>query len=111
MKEFFRVLARFIPPYRKFLFLTVFFNLLSAVLNIFSFMFIVPILQILFEMDNNVYEFIAWNTPDIGMKDIALNNFYYYVTQMIETQGASATLLILGVFLSVMTMLVPSCST
>ena len=105
MKEFFRVLARFIPPYRKFLFLTVFFNLLSAVLNIFSFMFIVPILQILFEMDNNVYEFIAWNTPDMGMKDIALNNFYYYVTQMIETQGASATLLILGVFLSVMTML------
>ena len=105
MKEFFRVLARFIPPYRKFLFLTVFFNLLSAVLNIFSFMFIVPILQILFEMDNNVYEFIAWNTPDMGMKDIALNNFYYYVTQMIETQGASATLLILGIFLSVMTML------
>ena len=105
MKEFFRVLARFIPPYRKFLFLTVFFNLLSAVLNIFSFMFIVPILQILFEMDNNVYEFIAWNTPDMGMKDIALNNFYYYVTQMIETQGANATLLILGIFLSVMTML------
>ena len=105
MKEFFRVLARFIPPYRKFLFLTVFFNLLSAVLNIFSFMFIVPILQILFKMDNNVYEFIAWNTPDMGMKDIALNNFYYYVTQMIETQGASATLLILGIFLSVMTML------
>ena len=105
MKEFFRVLARFIPPYRKFLFLTVFFNLLSAVLNIFSFMFIVPILQILFEMDNNVYEFIAWNTPDVGMKDIALNNFYYYVTQMIETQGASTTLLILGIFLSVMTML------
>ena len=105
MKEFFRVLARFVPPYKKYLFLTVFFNLLSAVLNIFSFMFIVPILQILFEMDNNVYEFIQWDAPNMGLKDIALNNFYYYVTQMIENQGASTTLLILGVFLSVMTML------
>ncbi len=105
MKEFFKVLARFIPPYKKFLFLTVFFNLLSAVLNIFSFMFIVPILQILFEMDNNVYTFIPWDTADMGIKDIAMNNFYYYVTQMIESQGASITLLILGIFLSVMTML------
>ena len=105
MKEFFKVLARFIPPYKKFLFLTVFFNLLSAILNIFSFMFIVPILQILFEMDNNVYTFIPWDTADMGIKEIAMNNFYYYVTQMIESQGASITLLILGIFLSVMTML------
>ena len=105
MKEFFRVLARFVPPYKKFLFLTVFFNLLSAVLNIFSFAFIVPILQILFEMDNKVYEFIPWDTASMGFKDIAMNNFYYYVTEMIQSQGASATLLILGIFLSVMTML------
>lgn len=105
MKEFFRILTRFIPPYKKFLFLTVFFNLLSAVLNIFSFMFIVPILQILFEMDNNVYEFIPWDCADMGMKDIALNNFYYYVTEMIQSQGASTTLLILGLFLAFMTML------
>lgn len=105
MKEFFRVLARFVPPYKKFLFLTVFFNLLSAVLNIFSFMFIVPILQILFEMDNHVYDFIPWDAPDMGLKDIALNNFYYYVTEMIEAQGASTTLLVLGLFLAVMTML------
>ena len=105
MKEFFLILTRFIPPYKKFLFLTVFFNLLSAVLNIFSFMFIVPILQILFEMDNNVYEFIPWDCADMGMKDIALNNFYYYVTEMIQSQGASTTLLILGLFLAFMTML------
>lgn len=105
MKEFFRILTRFILPYKKFLFLTVFFNLLSAVLNIFSFMFIVPILQILFEMDNNVYEFIPWDCADMGMKDIALNNFYYYVTEMIQSQGASTTLLILGLFLAFMTML------
>lgn len=105
MKDFFRVLVRFIPPYKKYLALTVIFNLLSAFLNIFSFMFIVPILQILFEMDEQVYEFIAWNTPDVGLKDIAMNNFYYYVTRMIESQGASTTLLILGMFLAFMTLL------
>ncbi len=105
MKDFFRVLARFIPPYKRYLILTVVFNLLSAFLNIFSFMFIVPILQILFEMDKQVYEFIAWNTPDVGIKDIALNNFYYYITKMIEAQGPSTTLLVLGVFLAFMTLL------
>ena len=105
MKEFFRVLVRFVPPYKKNLFLTVFFNLLSAVLNIFSFMFIVPILQILFEMDSQTYAFIPWDTPDMELKDVAMNNFYYYVTQMIESQGASMTLLVLGLFLAVMTML------
>ena len=105
MKEFFRVLRRFVPPYKKFLALAVFFNLLSALLNIFSFMFIVPILQILFEMDTKVYTFIAWNATDVGFKDIAINNFYYYVSSLIESQGPSLTLLILGVFLAVMTFL------
>lgn len=56
-------------------------------------------------MDNNVYEFIPWDCADMGMKDIALNNFYYYVTEMIQSQGASTTLLILGLFLAFMTML------
>ncbi|MBQ8593858.1 MAG: ABC transporter ATP-binding protein [Bacteroidaceae bacterium] len=104
MKEFFRILGRFIPPYKKYLFLTVFFNILSAVLNIFSFMFIVPILQILFEMDKTVYELVAWDSPNMELKDIAINNFYYYVSVMIEEQGASTTLLVLGIFLAVMTM-------
>lgn len=105
MKEFIRVLIRFVPPYKRYLFLTVFFNLLSAVLNIFSFMFIVPILQILFEMDNTVYEFIPWGTTEMSMKDIAINNFYYYVTELIASCGASTTLLIMGLFLAFMTML------
>ena len=105
MREFFRILVRFVPPYKKFLVLTILFNLLSAVLNIFSFAFIVPILQILFKMDSHVYEFIPWNTPGVELKEIAVNNFYYYVTGMIETQGASTTLLILGLFLAVMTFL------
>lgn len=105
MKEFFRVLRRFIPPYKKYLVLTIVFNLLSAILNIFSFMFIVPILQILFKMDNNVYEFIPWDSAEVAIDDIAVNNFYYYITRMIEEQGASTTLLILGLFLAVMTFL------
>lgn len=105
MKEFIRVLIRFVPPYKRYLFLTVFFNLLSAVLNIFSFMFIVPILQILFEMDSTVYEFIPWGTTEMSMKDIAINNFYYYVTELIASCGASTTLLIMGLFLAFMTML------
>lgn len=105
MKDFFRVLIRFIPPYKKYLFLTVFFNILSAVLNIFSFMFIVPILQILFQVDETVYEWISWDCATMDLKDIAINNFYYFVSDMIARQGASTTLLVLGLFLAFMTML------
>ena len=104
MKEFFRLLRRFIPPYKKYLVSALFLNLLSAVLNIFSFSLIIPILQILFELDAKVYEFIPWDTAGIGLKDLLINNFYYYVTQMINVQGASITLLVLGLFLIVMTL-------
>lgn len=104
MKEFFNILKRFIPPYKKFLALTVLFNILSAVLNIFSFALIIPILQILFKIQEETYQFIPWDA-DMGFKDIFTNNFYYYVTRLIETQGASTTLLILGLFLAFMTFL------
>ena len=105
MKEFIQVLRRFVPPYKKFLFLSILFNILSAILNVFSFTLIIPILQILFKMDTKTYEFIPWDAAGINMKDIAVNNFYYYVTEMIASQGGSLTLLILGVFLAVMTLL------
>ena len=105
MKEFFRLLRRFVPPYKKYLIWALFLNLLSAILNIFSFALIIPILQILFKMDTKTYEFIPWDAAGINMKDIAVNNFYYYVTEMIASQGGSLTLLILGVFLAVMTLL------
>lgn len=105
MKEFFRILVRFVPPYQKFLFLSVCFNILSAALNIFSFMFIVPILQILFKMDDKVYSFIPWDSTTHELKDIAINNFYYYISLMIESEGASFTLMVLGLFLAFMTML------
>ena len=105
MKEFFRLLRRFVPPYKKYLIWALFLNLLSAILNIFSFALIIPILQILFKMDTKTYEFIPWDAAGINMKDIAVNNFYYYVTEMIASQGGSLTLLILGIFLAVMTLL------
>ena len=104
MKEFIQVLRRFVPPYKKFLILHIIFNVLSAILNIFSFMLIVPILQILFKMQEANYTFIPWGSEG-SFKDIAINNFYYYVTQLIEIHGASTTLLLLGLFLAFMTFL------
>lgn len=109
MKEFFQLMRRFVSPYKKFLGWAVFLNLLSAVFNIFSFTLLIPILQILFKMDNKVYEFIPWDTAGEGLKDIAVNNFYYYVTRMIEINGPSLTLLFLGLFLAFMTLLKTSC--
>lgn len=103
MKEFLRILRRFVPPYKKYLALTVVFNILSAVLNIFSFTLLIPILQILFQMnEGQTYTFMAWD-GDGSLKEIAVNNFYYYVTVLIAEQGASNTLLILGLFLALMT--------
>ena len=104
-----QVMKRFVAPYKKYLFGAVFLNIFSAVFNIFSFTLIIPILQILFKMDTTVYEFIPWDTPDIGTKDLIMNNLYYYVTMMIDKYGGSVTLLILGLFLGVMTALKTSC--
>ena len=109
MKEFFQLMRRFVSPYKKFLGWAVFLNLLSTDFNIFSFTLLIPILQILFKMDNKVYEFIPWDAAGEGLKDIAVNNFYYYVTRMIEINGPSLTLLFLGLFLAFMTLLKTSC--
>ena len=108
MKEFIQILRRFVPPYKRYLILHIIFNVLSAVLNIFSFMLIVPILQILFKMNEATYTYMAWNGA-ASFKDVAVNNFYYYVTRLIEVYGASTTLLLLGLFLAVMTFLKTGC--
>ena len=105
MKEFFRLMRRFVPPYKKYVVWALFLNLLSAILNIFSFMTLIPILQILFKMDKNVYTFIPWESTTQSLKDIAINNAYYYITRMIEINGPSLTLLYLGFFLAFMTLL------
>lgn len=108
MKEFFQMMRRFVSPYKKYLGWAVLLNLLSAVFNIFSFTLLIPILQILFKIDQQTYSFIPWDS-DMGMKDIAINNFYYSVSRMIENYGASETLLFLGLFLAFMTLLKTSC--
>ena len=108
MKEFFNLLRRFVRPYRKYLALTIGFNFLSALLNIFSFSLIIPILQILFKISRQTYEFMPWGGEG-SLKDIAINNFYYFVTHLIGQLGESTTLLVLGLFLAVMTFLKTGC--
>jgi ATP-binding cassette subfamily B protein/subfamily B ATP-binding cassette protein MsbA len=103
-----QMMRRFVSPYKRYLFGSVVLNILSAVFNIFSFTLLIPILQILFEMDKTVYEFMPWDSA-ASMKEIAVNNFYYYVSQMISTYGPSLTLLFLGLFLAFMTLLKTSC--
>lgn len=105
MKDFFKVLRRFVPPYRKYLVLTVVFNILSAVLNIFSFATIIPILTILFRTEEGLKatEWMAWDSGDI--KDVLGNNMNYYMQQMILDYGATTTLLIIGLVLTFMTFL------
>ena len=83
-------------------------NILSAVFNIFSFALIIPILQILFKMDTTVYEFIPWDST-LPIKDIAMNNAYYYITVLIAEKGASTTLLLLGLFFGFITLIKTSC--
>ena len=107
MKAFWKILKRFAAPYKKYLAGSVILNLFSAVFNIFSFALLIPILNILFKIDTNVYEFVPWNgMPD---KEQLMNNFYWYVNELIDKWGGSNTLLILGVTFGVMTLLKTSC--
>ncbi len=108
MKEFFQLMRRFVSPYKKYLMGAVWLNILSAVFNIFSFTLLIPILQILFKINDKAYDFMPWNA-DESLKTVAVNNFYYYVSQMINEYGSAMTLFFLGLFLAFMTMLKTSC--
>ena len=111
MKEFFKVLRRFVPPYKKYLILSVVFTLLSAVLNVFSFMVLIPILQILFKVTEPVdVEFVDWGmmTSD-NAEEVLMNNAQYLMNEFTADYGASSVLLLLGVFLIVMTLLKTAC--
>lgn len=105
MKEFLNILRRIIPPYKKYLVLSVVFNILSAVLNIFSFAALIPILQILFQTGEaeTATRMMALSEGDI--KDVLMNNLNYYVSELIAETGQTTTLLLIGVFLAVMTFL------
>ena len=103
MKAFMALLRHYVAPYRKYLGGSVLMNVLSAILSLFSFALIVPILKILFNIDGKVYSFIPWDAATVGMKEKLLNNAYWFVTQHIAAHGAGVTLLLLCVFLCVMT--------
>ena len=109
MKEFFRVMRHYVRPYKGYLVGSLVFNLLSAILNVFSFVSLIPMLQLLFGIDRNHYEFIAWNTPGLGMKEIVVNNLYWYTTELMARYGAPTTLLFIGLFLVTATLLKTSC--
>ncbi len=105
MKEFITVLRRFVPPYKRYLVWSVVFNILSAVLNIFSFMAIIPILQILFQTEGDSVPQslmpISWD----NLQEALSNNANYYVGQLIQNIGPTTTLLVIGIFLAFMTFL------
>ena len=105
MKDFLQVLRRFVPPYKKYLVLSVVFNILSAILNVFSFMSLVPMLNILFKTGDgeSATQLMAWDWEHIDT--VAMNNMNYYVNQLIEQMGATTTLLIIGLVLAVLTFL------
>ena len=109
MKEFLQLMRRFVSPYKRYIGWAIVLNVLSAIFNVFSFTLLIPILNILFKTGENtkVYEYMEWGSG--SLKEVAVNNFYYYVTQMIETHGPQMTLLFMGLFLAFMTMLKTSC--
>ena len=103
MKGFWQLLRRFIPPYKRYLVLNVVFNLLAAVLTLFSFMLIIPILQMLFGLNTETYSFMPWGSGSIAT--VAENNFYYYVQCIIERYGQSTALACIAAALVFMTAL------
>lgn len=107
------LIRRFIAPYYKgYLSLAVLFNILSALLNLVAFALVMPILNILFQIEERVTTYIPFSSLDLTtqagwsqMKEVVTNNFGYFVSQLIETEGASYTLIILGIYLVLMTLL------
>ena len=104
MKEFLQLMQRFVSPYKKYIGWAILLNILSAVFNVFSFTFLIPILNILFKTGGNteVYHLMEWGGGDL--KEVVKNNFYYYINQMIVDNGPTMALIFLGLFLIVMTL-------
>ncbi len=102
MKDFIRFLRRFARPYTGTLVMSVIFNLLNGVMTVFSFAFIIPILQVIFGIQRGDYHFRPWNSPDLV--DTITNNFYYFTGHIIDTKGESKALALLGAIFIVMTL-------
>ncbi len=101
MKDFFDILRRFVPPYKKYLILSIIFNFLAAFLTLFSFLVIVPILEMLFKVKEISYAYMPVGSAPL--KEVMSNNFYYYTQEAVSQWGASATLALLAVLLIIMT--------
>ena len=95
MKDFIRILRRFVPPYKKYMVSNIVFNILSAILNLFSFALIIPILNILFKLNDDVYSYKAWVFDPWtweswkGTPELIKNNFFWFVSDLIEKEGGS----------------------
>lgn len=111
MKDFIRILRRFVPPYKMYMVSNIVFNILSAILNLFSFALIIPILNILFKLNDDVYSYKAWVFDPWtweswkGTPELIKNNFFWFVSDLIEKEGGSFTLIVLGAFLIISTFL------
>ena len=105
MKQFIQLMMKYLSPYKRYVVGALGFNLLSAILNVFSFLSIMPMLNILFKIDTTEYVYIAWGSEGYGFKDVLVNNMYYYTQQLINVYGPSQTLLMLGGFLIIATLL------
>ena len=105
MKEFLNVLRRFVPPYKKYLVASVVFNILSVILNVFSFAALIPILQIIFKTGDGetATALMAWDWANA--QEVLMNNMNYYVNLLIAKVGPTTTLLVIGLFLAFMTFL------
>ena len=109
MKEFFEMFRRYVGPYKRYVASSLAFNVLSALLNVFSFASLIPMLKLLFNTEQTVYHFIPWSTAGKALSDIAINNAYYYTAQLVAQYGPAPTLLMIGVFLVTATLLKTSC--
>ena len=109
MKEFFEMFRRYVGPYKRYVASSLAFNVLSALLNVFSFASLIPMLKLLFNTEQTVYHFIPWSTAGKALSDIAINNAYYYTSQLVAQYGPAPTLLMIGVFLVTATLLKTSC--
>lgn len=97
-------MGSYLARYKRYIVGTFIMNVLAALFNVFSFSILLPILQILFKVNEEHFEFIPWGTGGLGaFVDVAKNNGYYYSQELIAQYGPSTTLLLLGLLLSVLT--------
>ncbi len=106
MKQFYQQMGKYFARYKGFILATFAMNILAALFNVFSFSVLLPILQILFKVNTETYQFIEWDTANLSdLVSVAQNNGYYYSQLLVEHYGPATTLLLLGIILSLLTML------